>query len=92
MKGQHKTQFPPMWQGGADEYLANKCKNLVSAPLDSTQLLFVCCIEDKDNVAVAMLNVLSRTTLRKLAGFALQTWRAEIEDLHSITDTNICLY
>ena len=86
-KGQHKTQFPPMGWGGVEKCLENEYKNLVSAPLDPTQLLFACSIEDEDNVMVAMSKVLSRPALHKLAGFALQTRRVEIKDLHGIADT-----
>ncbi len=67
--------------------MANKCKKLVTAPLDPTQLLFMCSIEDEDNVTVATSNILSRPALHKLGGYALQTQRVEIADSHSIVDT-----
>jgi hypothetical protein len=61
-------------------------KKIVSAPLDPTQFLFACSINNKNNVMVALLNVLSCLALRKRLGFALRTQRVEIKDLHGIAD------
>jgi hypothetical protein len=62
--------------------------DLVSAPLDPTQLLFACCSVYNDDATVITSNVSSSSPLRQLAGFATQTKIIDIDNAHGIPDTS----
>ncbi len=52
----HKSQLPGYWHGGAEEYVANKCKSLISAhPLDPTKIVSIITVNNV-NMTIARSN------------------------------------
>ncbi len=71
-KGLHKSQLPGYWHGGAKEYIANKCKSLISAqPFDPTQIVNIC---NDDNVMVTTLNSSLTACLQHVMHAHLAPW------------------
>ncbi len=71
-KGMHKSQLLGYWQGGAKEYLAYKCKSLISAqPLDPTQIVNVC---NNNNVMISTSNCSPKACSHHVMHAHLDSW------------------
>jgi hypothetical protein len=69
------------------DYMAYKFNNLVSAPLDPTNINMACSIAADNDAMVVMSNVSSLPPIAEVAGFVPRMQRINIDVSHSIADT-----